>query len=108
MESTWLSHAKRLQAIASTGHYFCKDEFDRERYEEVADIANAMLADLAGVPITRVPRLVSDFAKGYATPKVGFFVPDRLPALSRGRVVESDIHSAFAFQAGVQRFAMFD
>ncbi|MBB4440937.1 MULTISPECIES: NUDIX hydrolase [Rhizobium] len=207
MESLWLSRAKRLQAIASTGLYFCKDEFDRERYQEVADIAHAMLADLANVPITRISGLVSDFARGYATPKVdvrgalieggkvllvreksdgrwtlpggfadigrsasenvvneiheeaglqvsathlysvrhkakaaydpdardfyklfflcersgemtmkagietsevGFFAPADLPDLSRGRVLESDIRSAFAFQNGAQRFATFD
>jgi len=207
MESAWLSRAKRLQAIASTGLYFCKDDFDRERFEEIASIANAMLADLADVPITRIPGLISDFAKGYATPKVdvrgalieeskillvreksdgrwtlpggfadvgrsasenvvtemreeaglqvcatqlysvrhkakaaydpdardfyklfflcersgamtmkagtetvdvGFFSPDNLPDLSRGRIIESDIHSAFAFQTGTQRLAIFD
>ncbi|MBB3137330.1 ADP-ribose pyrophosphatase YjhB (NUDIX family) [Rhizobium pisi] len=70
VENQWLSRAKRLQAIASTGLHFCKDEFDRERYQEVADIAQAMLADLANVPIIRIKGLVSDFAKGYATPKV--------------------------------------
>ncbi|WP_457578166.1 NUDIX hydrolase [Ensifer adhaerens] len=70
MESTWLSRAKRQQAIASTGLHFCKDEFDRERYTEIASIANAMLADLADVPVARIPGLVSDFAKGYATPKI--------------------------------------
>ncbi|MEE9923648.1 MAG: NUDIX hydrolase [Brucella anthropi] len=70
MENLWLSRAKRLQAIASTGLHFSKDEFDRERYEELAEIANAMLADLSNVPIARIRGLVSDFAKGYATPKV--------------------------------------
>ncbi|MGR9190463.1 NUDIX hydrolase [Rhizobium leguminosarum] len=207
MENQWLSHAKRLQAIASTGLHFCKDEFDRERYQEVADIAQAMLADLANVPIIRIKGLVSEFAKGYATPKVdvrgaliedgkillvrersdglwtlpggfadigrsasenvvretheeaglrvsatrlysirhkakqpydpdardfyklfflcerqdeiapqagvetsevGFFPPDKLPDLSRGRVIESDIHAAFAFSNGDQQFATFD
>jgi ADP-ribose pyrophosphatase YjhB (NUDIX family) len=62
--------AKRLQAIASTGLYFAKDPFDRQRYQEVADIANNMLAELGNVPIERIAGLVSDFAKGYATPKV--------------------------------------
>jgi hypothetical protein len=28
MESQWLTYAKRLQAIASTGIYFSKDLFD--------------------------------------------------------------------------------
>jgi ADP-ribose pyrophosphatase YjhB (NUDIX family) len=80
MEDQWLTHAKRLQAIASTGLYFCKDEFDRERYLEVAEIANAMLAALGNVPVERISGLVSDFAKGYATPKVDV----------RGALVEDD------------------
>jgi len=70
MENTWLSHAKQLQAIASTGLHFCKNEFDRERYLQIAEIANTMLCELATVPLTRIEGLVSDFAKGYATPKV--------------------------------------
>ena len=80
MEAQWLTYAKRLQAIASTGLHFCKDEFDRERYDEVAEIANAMLAEIGNVPIDRISSLVSDFAKGYATPKVDV----------RGAVVEGD------------------
>jgi ADP-ribose pyrophosphatase YjhB (NUDIX family) len=70
METSWLARAKRLQAIASTGLHFSKDVFDRERYEEVAQIANAMLAELGNVPLARIEGLVSDFAKGYATPKI--------------------------------------
>jgi ADP-ribose pyrophosphatase YjhB (NUDIX family) len=70
MESIWLTYAKRLQAIASTGLHFSKDPFDRERYAEVAEIAHAMLASLGDVPVERILGLVSDFAKGYATPKV--------------------------------------
>ena len=70
MENRWLAQAKRLQAIASTGLHYTRDEFDRERYREIADIANAMLADLGNVPIARIEGLVSEFAKGYATPKV--------------------------------------
>lgn len=70
MEPQWLTYGKRLQAIASSGLHFARDQFDRERYEEIASIANEMLADLGGVPIERIEGLVSDFAKGYATPKV--------------------------------------
>ncbi|QAY78804.1 NUDIX hydrolase [Sphingosinicella sp. BN140058] len=70
MEDDWLRRAKRLHAIASTGLGFCRDSFDRERYQEVAAIAAAMLSDLGTVPIERIPGLVSDFAQGYATPKV--------------------------------------
>jgi ADP-ribose pyrophosphatase YjhB (NUDIX family) len=70
MEDQWLGWAKRLQAIASTGLFFTRDPFDRERYEELAAISNAMLAAIGDVPIRRIEGLVSDFSKGYATPKV--------------------------------------
>lgn len=70
MENLWLAYAKRLQAIASTGLHFSQNDFDRQRYCEIADIANGMLAEMANVPVERIASLVSDFAKGYATPKV--------------------------------------
>jgi len=70
MESTWLAWAKRLQSLASTGLHYTDDEFDTERYEEIAAIANQMLATLGDVPIERIHNLVPDFADGYTTPKV--------------------------------------
>ena len=80
MESEWLAHAKRLQAIASTGLAYCRDDYDRERFAEIGAIANEMLAALGNVPLERIPALVSDFAKGYATPKVDV----------RGALIEDD------------------
>ncbi len=70
MENRWLATAKRLQALASTGLHFTDDPFDRERYEEIKALADQMLADIGNVPINRIHDLVSDHAKGYATPKV--------------------------------------
>lgn len=70
MENQWLAYAKRLQAIASTALHFCQNDFDRERFEEIAEIAHRMLADLADVPLERISDLIPDFALGYATPKV--------------------------------------
>jgi ADP-ribose pyrophosphatase YjhB (NUDIX family) len=70
MEPLWLTYGKRLQAIASTGVHFSRDQFDRERYQEIARIANEMLAALGNVDVERIEGLVSDFAAGYATPKV--------------------------------------
>jgi ADP-ribose pyrophosphatase YjhB (NUDIX family) len=80
MEDEWLRIAKRLQAIASTGLFFTKDHHDRERYVEVAKIANQMLSMLGNVPVSRIHSLVSDFAKGYATPRVDV----------RGAVIRND------------------
>ncbi|MDE2563823.1 MAG: NUDIX hydrolase [Sphingomonadales bacterium] len=70
MEPQWLAFGKRLQAIASTGLHFTSDPFDRERFEEIETIANQMLAAIADVPIERIRGLVSEHARGYATPKV--------------------------------------
>ncbi|MGZ8998121.1 MAG: NUDIX hydrolase [Allosphingosinicella sp.] len=80
MESQWLTLAKRLQAIASTGLHFSDDEFHCERFAEIGEIADVMLADLGQVPIERIQSLVSDFAKGYSTPKVDV----------RGALIEED------------------
>jgi ADP-ribose pyrophosphatase YjhB (NUDIX family) len=70
MEDNWLAHAKRLQALASSGMGFTHDEYDKERYEEIAEIANSMMAEIGQVPIARIEALVSPFAEGYATPKI--------------------------------------
>jgi ADP-ribose pyrophosphatase YjhB (NUDIX family) len=70
MEDMWLACAKRLQSIASTGLHFSQDKHDKEQYEEIAAIANKMLSLLGSVPVSRIQSLVSDFAQGYATPKV--------------------------------------
>ena len=80
MEPQWLTYGKRLQSIASTGLHFTRDRFDRERYEEIAAIANEMLSALGNVPIERISDLIPDFARGYATPKVDV----------RGALVEQD------------------
>jgi ADP-ribose pyrophosphatase YjhB (NUDIX family) len=207
MENQWLTWAKRLDAIASTGLHYCKDQFDRERYEEVAALARSMMASLGNISIDAIENLMPVHAKGYVTPKVdvraaviedgeillvreksdglwtlpggfaevglapsenvikevreeagirvtvtglysirhkakhaynpdirdfykmyflcqqvgeeavtpgaevmdaAFFAPDHLPALSRGRVIESDISGAFAFHDSPAPMAVID
>jgi ADP-ribose pyrophosphatase YjhB (NUDIX family) len=70
MENLWLSWAKRLQSIASTGLHYGESEFDKERYEEIGSIANEMLSTLGNVPVDRIESLVPDYAQGYSTPKI--------------------------------------
>lgn len=70
MEDQWLTYAKRLQAIASTGASFTKDRYDRERYDEIAQISLEMIAQLGQVPVQRIDDLVGPYATGYTTPKV--------------------------------------
>ncbi|WP_217352025.1 NUDIX hydrolase [Ruegeria sp. HKCCA6837] len=80
MEDTWLARAKRLLALSETGQHFTKDPFDRERYDEIAAMARAMLADLGQVPISRIEGLITDHAGGYATPSIDI----------RGAVIRDD------------------
>ncbi len=82
MEDQWLRYAKRLHAIASTGLFYSESDFDKERYEEVAVIANNMLAELGNKPIAEINELFPDFALGYATPKV-----DVRAAVIRGETI---------------------
>ncbi len=70
LEPVWLHFAKRLQAIASTGAHFTEGEFDRERYDEIGQIATEMLSLLSSVPIERIDALFPDYGAGYATPRI--------------------------------------
>ncbi len=68
--SSTLTWAKKLQAIAQTGITYAKDQYDIERYQSVRQIAAEMLAATStGLSSTQ---LIDLFASeiGYATPKI--------------------------------------
>lgn len=71
---TLLEQARELQALAQTGLAYCKDPFDRERYERIRAIAVDMLAMQADVPAEEMRRLLS---AGYPTPKLDTRGPSR-------------------------------
>lgn len=75
-----LDLARRLQAIAQNGLHFSTDPYDRERFEQVREIAAEML-----VAESRVPALVDELSleTGYATPKVD----TRAVVVREGRVL---------------------
>jgi len=60
METDWLTYAKRLQAIASTGLHYSPEAFDRERFQEIGDIANEMLSKLGDPQVEVRGALVQD------------------------------------------------
>jgi len=82
VENTWLVFAKRLHALSSTGIHFTKDEFDKERYEEIQSIAAQMMSLIGEIPIQRIHDLVTTHSKGYVTPKIdvrgAVFLEDKL------------------------------
>ena len=65
-----MAWVKRIHALASTGLHFGAHPFDQERYEEIAQITQHMLADLGRVPIATISQQFPEFGRGYATPQV--------------------------------------
>lgn len=69
--TTLLSIAKRLQSIAQAGIFYSEDKpFDRERYQEIADISVQILGQLTDEPIEKIGNLFTQERDGYQTPKV--------------------------------------
>ena len=66
---SWLTWSRDLQAIAQNGLHFCKDPYDRQRFEAVRDIAAQMMAAGSGHPIDLIAGLFAA-QSGYATPKI--------------------------------------
>lgn len=67
--TTTLDLARRLLALAQTGLHFTREEYDRERYREIAGIAAALLAAESSHAADKLHDtwFVED---GYATPKM--------------------------------------
>ena len=69
MNDRWLGWAMQLQSIAQIGLTYCKDPFDRERYEQLRTIAAEMAAQRTGMPIETVREVFCN-ESGYQTPKI--------------------------------------
>ena len=65
----WLSWAVELQSIAQCALAYCKDPFDRERFERIRTISAEMVAAQTGLPMERVQDLFCG-ETGYQTPKL--------------------------------------
>lgn len=68
-EPQWLKWARELQAIAQCGLTYCRDVYDRERFERLRAIAAEMAAAGSETPVEAIAELFTG-QKGYATPKV--------------------------------------
>lgn len=67
--SSVLDLSRRLLALSQTGLHFTAEEFDRERYREIGDIATHLLELHGGVAADAV-RQAWFVEGGYATPKM--------------------------------------
>lgn len=69
MNDKWLEFAIRIQGIAQAGLQYGKDQYDRERYEELRQIAVEMMSAKTDIPVDKIYDLFCN-ETGYQTPKV--------------------------------------
>ena len=67
--SKWTDLAIRVQSIAQAGLAYSEGVYDRERYEELRDIAAEMISCESGIPVETVKTFFCN-ETGYQTPKV--------------------------------------
>lgn len=81
MNDKWLDFAIRIQSIAQAGLQYGKDKFDKERYQELREIAAEMISAKTDIPFEKVYGLFCN-ENGYQTPKVdtraAVFVNDKI------------------------------
>lgn len=65
----WLEWAVRLQTLAQCGLAYTKDKFDKERFEEIRQIAAEILVTPSGLPLEKVEELFCN-ETGFQTPKI--------------------------------------
>ncbi len=65
----WLEWAREIQALAQSGDHYALNEYQRERYRRLMEIASEIIADHAQVKPGPVVEIFSKQV-GYATPRV--------------------------------------
>jgi ADP-ribose pyrophosphatase YjhB (NUDIX family) len=65
----WLEWAREIQALSQTGYHYAENDYQRERYQRLTEIAAEIVNGHTGLSISS---LMSTFQaqKGYATPKI--------------------------------------
>ena len=69
MPQFWLDTAKKLQAISKTGLFYSENPYDRERYEQIGELGNELIAYYSEHTPVEIERFFSG-DDGYITPKV--------------------------------------
>jgi ADP-ribose pyrophosphatase YjhB (NUDIX family) len=127
----WLHWAQQLQAVAQTGDTYANNDYDRQRYDLVRNIAAAMMAAGSGAEPKAIIELFAP-GGGYATPRIdvraAVFRDDRILMVqersdglwtlpggyadvgdSPSVAIEREVHEESGFQVRVSRLvALFD
>lgn len=65
----WMHWAREIQALSQTGYHYAENEYQRERYQRLSDIAAEIMSDYASLELEPLTDLFH-LQKGYATPRV--------------------------------------
>ena len=49
MDNRWIEWIIELQSLSQAGLTYCKDAYDRERYERIREISAGMMANIAEI-----------------------------------------------------------
>jgi len=69
LKEPWLKWAIEIQSIAQCGLTYTKDVYDKERYEQLRNIACEMLSYKTDIPANKIKDLFCN-EEGYQTPKL--------------------------------------
>ncbi|MBQ7199558.1 MAG: NUDIX hydrolase [Selenomonadaceae bacterium] len=64
-----INWATELQSLSQTALFYCKDKFDKERFQRIREIAAEMIALKTGLSLDKVKDLFCG-DEGYQTPKI--------------------------------------
>jgi ADP-ribose pyrophosphatase YjhB (NUDIX family) len=65
----WIEWAKKIQSIAQTGLHYSNSEFDRQRYEQLNQIAAEIFAEQTEYSFKKIKNIF-DNQTGHATPRI--------------------------------------
>jgi ADP-ribose pyrophosphatase YjhB (NUDIX family) len=67
--SRWLEWSREIQALAQTGYHYAVDEFQRQRYQRLMEIAAEMVSEYSNLDYSSTLEAFNTQI-GYATPRV--------------------------------------
>jgi ADP-ribose pyrophosphatase YjhB (NUDIX family) len=65
----WLKWAREIQALSQTGYHYAENDYQRERYQRLSEIAAEIIADHSNVESSSLAEVFKGQV-GYATPRV--------------------------------------
>jgi ADP-ribose pyrophosphatase YjhB (NUDIX family) len=65
----WLEWAREIQALSQTGYHYSENDYQRQRYQRLSEIAAEIIGEYSGLETSGLVNIFSA-QNGYATPRV--------------------------------------